>query len=183
VSPLAGRTAASPPAAPGGGAPPALYAFDRLVVPVLNGVAAVVLFSLMLLTCVDVTGRYFGRPIFGGFELTEILLAALIFAGLPLVTLRNDHVTVDLFDAITPDWLLRIQHVAACALGFVCIAFTSWRLWLRADRLLAAGETTGQLKIPLAWLAYSMSVLTALTAVALIILMLRPPKRQQLAPL
>jgi hypothetical protein len=56
-------------------------------------------------------------------------------------------------------------------------------LWLRADRLLAAGETTGQLKIPLAWLAYSMSVLTALTAVALIILMLRPPKRQQLAPL
>lgn len=179
-----GRTAAASSAEPGEAArPPALFAFDRLVVPVLNGVAAVVLFCLMLLTCIDVTGRYFGRPIFGGFELTEILLAALIFAGLPLVTLRNDHVTVDLFDAITPDWLLRIQHVAACAVGFVCIAFVSWRLWLRAIHIAAAGETTGQLKIPLAWLAYSMSVLTALTAVSLIVLMLRPPKRHQLTPL
>jgi TRAP-type C4-dicarboxylate transport system permease small subunit len=159
--------------------PPVLFVFDRLVTPLLNGVAAAVLFSLMLLTCVDVTARYFGRPIFGGFELTEIMLAALIFAGLPLVTLRNDHVTVDLFDAVTPDWLLRIQHVAACALGFVCIAFVSWRLWLRAIHIGAAGETTGQLKIPMSWLAYSMSLLTALTAVTLIILMLRPPKRDE----
>lgn len=163
--------------------PPALSAFDRLVVPLLNRVAAVMLFSLMLLTCIDVAGRYFGHPIFGAFELTEVLLAALIFAGLPLVTLRNDHVTVDLFDAVTPDWLLRIQHVGACAIGFVCIAFVSWRLWLRAVHLAAAGETTGQIKIPLAWLAYSMSVLTALTAVSLIVLMLRPPRRHQPTPL
>ncbi len=181
---MPGHPSAGFPEASGGAArPPALHAFDRLVVPLLNGVAAVVLFCLMLLTCIDVAGRYFGRPIFGGFELTEILLAALIFAGLPLVTLRNDHVTVDLFDAITPDWLLRIQHVAACVLGFVCIAFVSWRLWLRAIHIAAAGETTGQLKIPLSWLAYSMSVLTALTAVTLLILVLRPPKRQQIAPL
>lgn len=159
--------------------PPALSAFDRLVVPVLNGVAAVVLFCLMLLTCVDVAARFFGRPVFGGFELTEILLAALIFAGLPLVTLRNDHVTVDLFDAVTPDWLLRIQHVIACAIGFMCVAFVAWRLWLRAIHIAAAGETTGQLKIPLAWLSYSMSVLTALTAVSLIVLMLRPPQQEQ----
>jgi TRAP-type C4-dicarboxylate transport system permease small subunit len=69
--------------------------------------------------------------------------------------------------------------VAACALGFVCVAFVSWRLWLRAIHIGAAGETTGQLKIPMSWLAYSMSVLTALTAVTLILLMLRPPKRDE----
>ncbi len=77
-----------------------------------------VLFAMMVLTCVDVVGRYFlSRPIFGAFEITEMLLAALIFAGLPLVTLRNEHVTVDVLDPITPDWLFRIQHVVACALG------------------------------------------------------------------
>lgn len=163
--------------------PPALHAFDRLVVPAFNLVAAVVLFCLMLLTCVDVVGRYFGRPVFGAFELTEILLAALIFAGLPLVTLRNDHVTVDLFDAVTPDWLLRIQHVVACALGIVCVGVVSWRLWLRAAHMAAAGETTGQLKVPLSWLAYSMSALAALTAVSLLVLILRPPERHQPVPL
>lgn len=179
---------AAPPAQAGAGAGagadrPPLHAFDRLVVPVLNGFAAVVLFALMVLTCIDVAGRYFGYPVFGGFELTEVLLAALIFAGLPLVTLRGDHVTVDLFDAVTPGRLFRIQHVAACAIGVACTAFVGWRLWLRGVHLAAAGETTGQLKIPLAWLAYSMALLTALTAVALLVLMLRRPERHQPVPL
>ena len=45
------------------------------------------LFCLMTLTCVDVIGRYFfSMPVTGGFELTEMMLAALIFVGLPLVT-------------------------------------------------------------------------------------------------
>src|SRR6266849_6455550 len=88
--------------------------FDRALVPLLGYVAAVVMLFLMLLTCVDVVGRYFlNKPLTGGFELTEVLLASLIFAGLPLVTLRGDHITVDLFDPVTPDWLFRIQHALA----------------------------------------------------------------------
>lgn len=151
--------------------------FEKLLVPTLGYVAALVLFCLMLVTCVDVLGRYFNYPLFGGFEITEMLLATLIFAGLPLVTFRNDHVTVDLFDAVSPDWLLRIQHVVACTVGLVCTAFLSWRLWLRGEHMSAAGETTGQLKIPLAWLTYSMSILMALTAVALVVLAFRQPRR------
>lgn len=163
---------------------PPLYFFDRLVVPTLGYVTAAVMFCLMLLTCVDVFGRYFlNRPLFGGFELTEMLLATLIFAGLPLVTLRNEHVTVDLFDAVTPEWLFRIQHVVACAVGMACTGFLSWRLWLRAEHLERVGETTAQLKIKLAWLTYSMSVLMALTAVALLVLVLRRPQRHYTADL
>ena len=96
-----------------------------MIVPALGYFAAVVLFCLMMLTCVDVVGRYFfSKPVPGGFEITEMLLAALIFAGLPLVTLRDDHVTVDLLDPVTPDWLLRIQHVVACLIGFAAPAIS-----------------------------------------------------------
>jgi TRAP-type transport system small permease protein len=137
-----------------------------------------VLFALMALTCADVAGRYlFNSPVWGAFELTEMMLAALIFAALPLVSLRNEHVTVDLFDPMTPDWLLRVQHVAACAIGAVCTAYLAWRLWIRAGNLLAAGETTAQLRLTMAWLAYGMAVLMALTAAALAILALRRPRR------
>lgn len=146
--------------------------------PVLGYVAALVMFGLMTLTCVDVVGRYFlNRPVAGGFELTEILLAALIFAGLPLVSLRDEHVTVDLFDPVTPDWLFRIQHVVACAVGFVCSGYLAWRLWLRAEHMDRAGETTAVLKIKLAWLTYSMSLLMAFAAIALIVLAFRRPRR------
>ena len=161
---------------------PPLYFFDRLVVPTLGYLAAVLLFCLMLVTCVDVVGRYFNLPLNGGFELTEGLLAALIFAGLPLVTLRNQHVTVDLFDAMTPDWLFRIQHVLACVVGMVCTGFLSRQLWLRGAHMAAAGETTAQLKISLAWLTYTMSVLMAFTAVALFVLAWRRPQRHHLIP-
>jgi TRAP-type C4-dicarboxylate transport system permease small subunit len=145
---------------------------------VLGWFAAAVLAALMLLTCVDVAGRYlFNSPVYGAFELTEMMLAALIFAALPLVSLRNDHVTVDLFDPVTPDWLLRVQHVAACLIGFACTAYLAWRLWIRAGNLLAAGETTAQLKLTIAWLAYGMALLMGISAVAMLVLALRRPRR------
>jgi TRAP-type C4-dicarboxylate transport system permease small subunit len=134
--------------------------------------------ALMLLTCADVGGRYFfNQPVWGAFELTEMMLAALIFAGLPPVSLRNEHVTVDLFDPVTPDWLFRVQHVVACAIGVGCTGYLAWRLWIRAGNMVAAGETTAQLKITVGWLTYYMSVLMALTAVALFILAYRQPQR------
>lgn len=152
--------------------------FDRFVVPVLGTIAAVVLFAMMALTCVDVIGRYFfAKPIFGGFELTEMMLAAMIFLGLPLVTLRNEHITVDVLDPITPDWLFRVQHIVACAVGALSTGYLAWRLWLRADTLYVGGETTAQLKLKLGYLAYGMSILMALTAVALLVVMLRQPQR------
>jgi TRAP-type C4-dicarboxylate transport system permease small subunit len=133
---------------------------------------------MMALTCADVIGRYFfSSPIFGAFEITEMALAAMIFLGLPLVTLSSDHITVDVLDPVTPDWLFRLQHVVACAVGAIATGYLAWRLWLRADRLYLGGETTAQLKFKLGYLAYGMSILMALTAVALVVVMLRRPRR------
>jgi TRAP-type C4-dicarboxylate transport system permease small subunit len=157
---------------------PRLSGFDRAVVPALGVVAAALIFCLMLLTCIDVVGRYFfNKPVTGGFELTEILLASLIFAGLPLVTLRGDHITVDLFDPMTPDWLFRIQHALATLVGAACTGYLAWCLWLRAEGLARAGETTSQLQFKIAWLAYAMGILMALTAAALVVTLFRPPHR------
>ncbi|HKW37256.1 MAG TPA: TRAP transporter small permease [Burkholderiales bacterium] len=152
--------------------------FDRAVVPALGLVAAALMFCMMLLTCVDVVGRYFfNKPVTGGFEMTEMLLAALIFAGLPLVTLRGDHITVDLLDPVTPGWLFRVQHVVATLIGVACTGYLAWRLWLRADELALRGETTSQLGFRIAWLTWAMSLLMGLTAAALVAVMFRPPQR------
>jgi TRAP-type C4-dicarboxylate transport system permease small subunit len=117
-------------------------------------------------------------PVTGGFELTEMMLAALIFFGLPLVTVRNEHVMVDLIDPFMPDWLLRIVHATCCLLCAVATGYLAWRLWLRAVNMHAAGETTAQLKLPIPYLTYSMSVLMALTALAFVVLACRRPAQQ-----
>jgi TRAP-type C4-dicarboxylate transport system permease small subunit len=153
--------------------------FDRVVGPVLGLIAGILLFCLMILTCIDVVGRYFfGMPVTGGFELTEMMLAALIFFGLPLVTIRNEHVMVDLLDTVTPDWLLRIQHAISCLVCAVATGYLAWRLWLRAVSMAQAGETTAQLKLQIPYLTFSMSVLMALTALAFLVLACRRPARQ-----
>lgn len=153
--------------------------FDRLLVPLLGGIAALILFTMMLLTCGDVFGRYFlNKPIYGAFELTETLMAGLIFMGLPLVTLRQEHVTVDVLDPITSDAVLRVQHVIASLIACVATGYLAWRLSFRGMNLVNAGETTAQLKLPLGYLAYGMSVLMAVTALCFLVLIFRRPSRQ-----
>ena len=61
--------------------------WGRLVEVLLGVAAAAILLAMMGLTFVDVVARYvFNRPLAGAFEVTELLLLVLIFAGLPLVT-------------------------------------------------------------------------------------------------
>lgn len=60
----------------------------------------------MALTFVDVWGRYiFIAPVPGGVELTELMMAALIFAGLTLVMMEGEHIIVDLAD-FSMSWML-----------------------------------------------------------------------------
>lgn len=149
---------------------------EKAAVRALGYAAAALLFVLMALTCADVAGRYFfNSPLLGAFELTEMLLAGLIFTALPLVTLRNEHVTVDLFDSVTPPRLLRIQHVLASVVGVACTAYLAWRLWIRAENMLAAGQVTAQLRFTIGWLTYGMAVMMALTSAALAIVAARSP--------
>ena len=54
-------------------------------------------------TFFDVVGRYLlNKPIRGAFEITELGLLVLIFAGLPLVSHADEHVTMDFIDRILP---------------------------------------------------------------------------------
>lgn len=58
----------------------------------LECVTAVVLLGLMLLTCADVIGRYFfDNAVDGAVEITEIALAVVVFAELPVAQKPDSH--------------------------------------------------------------------------------------------
>ena len=84
----------------------------RVLQLTLEGVAGATLFGMMLLTTADVGGRYFfNSPILGTVELTQLMLAALVFLSLPVVCWRQEHVSVDLLDAIFPARLIWVREV------------------------------------------------------------------------
>lgn len=141
----------------------------RLARRVLEGFVAVILFAMMVLVFVDVIARYlFNAPLAGGFELTELMMGALIFAALPLATLREEHIVIGLLDELPGEGAHRIRRallnlVAAAALGVLAS-----RLWAEAGKLAEWGDYTAYLNIPLAPVVYLFAVMSAVAAAILV---------------
>ena len=134
--------------------------FDVVLQRALGVTSAVVLFLMMMITAVDVAGRYlFNRPIAGGFELTEILLAALIYCGLPLVSARREHIVIDTFDPLFSRQLKRGLDMVAEVVCAVALAGVGLLIFIRANRVAEYGDTTSVLKWPLAPVAYLMGTM------------------------
>jgi TRAP-type C4-dicarboxylate transport system permease small subunit len=133
---------------------------------VLGAAAALVLFCMMTLTTADVIGRYFfNRPLRGAFEVTELLLLTLIFAGLPLASRAGEHVTLDFIDHVlgpTGRSLLRRGIDLLC--GIIVLAL-AWRVWVKADKIAGYADTTDVLRVPVAPFVYFMTVMVAITGI------------------
>ena len=133
---------------------------------VLGAAAAGLLLAMMLLSGVAVIARYvFSRPVRGAFEVTELMLVVLIFAGLPLVSFTDEHAVMDFIDRLLGPrgqrWLERSVQTA-CA-GFMFLL--TWLVWRKADRIWAYGDTTDVLRIVYGPFVYFMALTLGLASV------------------
>ena len=72
---------------------------NKLIEKTCGLLAAGALFAIMALTFFDVGGRkILSDSIPGSLELTELLMVVVIFAALPLVSLRGEHIVFDSLD-------------------------------------------------------------------------------------
>lgn len=138
--------------------------WERRADAVLGIAASALLFAMMCLTFVDVVARYlFNSPIRGGFEMTELTLLVLIFAGLPLVSHGDEHVTMDFIDRMLPpravDLLVRAVHALVAATFF----FLTWQMLIKAARISSYGDTTDVLRVTVGPFVYFMAAMIALT--------------------
>ena len=152
------------------------HKWERQADAALGFAASVLLFGMMLLTFADVVARYLlDRPIRGGFEITELTLLVLIFAGLPLVSHADEHVSMDFIDRILPPRLLRAWmrgvHAACAAIMF----FLTWQVWLKATRIASYGDTTDVLRITVGPFVYFMAAMIALTGLVHLFKVFAPP--------
>ena len=118
---------------------------------------------MMVLTFFDVVGRYLlNRPIRGAFEVTELGLLVLIFAGLPLVSHADEHVTMDFIDRLLRGrarvWLNRSVHLLVAALMF----FMAWQVTIKAGRISEYGDATDVLRIVYGPFVYFSAAMIAL---------------------
>jgi len=137
---------------------------------------------MVLLTFTDVMGRrLFNTPVFGAHDITEHLMAVIVFSGLPLLTARRAHLSIDLFDS----WLLRPAHLSIDLFDSWLLR-PQWRVWhyivngliasvlglIAFEFAVSVGEAESMrevsqaLGIPRAWMYAYLSLTSGLAAVA-----------------
>ncbi|WP_163557824.1 TRAP transporter small permease [Halomonas sp. NO4] len=131
----------------------------------LEGVAGATLFAMMLLTTADVAGRFFfNSPILGAVELTQLMLAAVVFLSLPVVCWREEHVSVDLLDAIFPSRLIWIRQMLVNLIVAVALWVMAGRVWALGERAFQWGDVTEFLRIQTGYLIYLIAIMLAVSA-------------------
>jgi TRAP-type transport system small permease protein len=126
----------------------------------------VMLSAIVALTFTDVMGRrLFNTPVFGANDITEHLMAVIIFAGLPLLTAQRGHLSIDLFDhwLLQPKW--RFWHKAVDLLIAAVLGLIAWQYFVSIQEAHSFNEVSPALGIPRAWMYAFISATTALAAV------------------
>ncbi len=127
----------------------------------------VFLAAMVLLTFTDVIGRrVFSSPVFGAHDITEHLMAVIVFSGLPLLTAQRAHLSIDLFDRwlLLPQW--RRWHRVVNALMAAVLGLVAYQFGLAIGEAHEMHEVSQALGIPRSWMYAYMTTTTALAALA-----------------
>ncbi len=144
---------------------------------VLGWGIASALFAMMLLTFCDVIGRKFiGSSIPGVVEITELLMLGVIFLGMPLCSIKSEHVIFDLLDKFLPSFLAGLQHRFSHLCCALLLGGGFWLVWERAARTMTQGDQTSSLQIPLGPFYYCTAAMLFLTALVHLVLAFKPTK-------
>jgi TRAP-type C4-dicarboxylate transport system permease small subunit len=123
--------------------------------------------GMVLLTFTDVIGRrLFNTPVFGAHDITEHLMAVIVFSGLPLLTANRAHLSIDLFDRwlLQPQW--RIWHYLVNGLIAAVLALIACEFAVSVQEANDMREVSQALGIPRAWMYAYLAITSGLAALA-----------------
>jgi len=127
------------------------------------------LLAVALVTTIDALLRDFlGRPLPGTFEATELVLAAIIFFGLPYTSLTDGHVSVDF---LTGRLGQRTQYAIIAVNAVICavlFAVITLQMTALAAEFLATQRTTITMRIPIFPCIVPVTVMAGLAALGFV---------------
>lgn len=133
----------------------------------IETVMALFLLAMVALTFADVIGRRLvGKPIYGSNDITEHLMALVVFAGLPLVTAASAHLTIDILDKLVGKPWMAWWRALTSALVVVVLGVMAWLFAKHGLNAARISEVSQALRVPRGPLYFFMAVSCALSALA-----------------
>jgi TRAP-type C4-dicarboxylate transport system permease small subunit len=142
----------------------------KLLCSVFNLFASVSLVAMMLLTCIDVSMRYFfNRPLPGTYDLVGLMGAIIAAFAMPYTLLKGSHVAVDLLVRLLSAkkrlFIETITHI----IGMLLFMTMVWQCMVLASDMKAAGEVTPTLLLPFYPIVYCMAVCFFVLCLAILV--------------
>lgn len=139
---------------------------DRLTgLSALVGTVALIFVVAVILT--DVVGRYFGAPLKGARDMSQMAMVVLVFGGMALCDRLNGHIAVDIFERGMSRGMIHLGDIATALIGcalFVILAITTWQS-AGLSRML--NLSTNILYLPKSWFQYVVVVFALIAALGL----------------
>ncbi|WP_300458197.1 TRAP transporter small permease [Desulfobacula sp.] len=135
----------------------------------LKKAGGICLIAMMLLTCADVVGSFFGHPLLGSEELTGMGAFLLLAFAMPSTEMEKGHVGVDLLYMMLPPRIKRINDCVVVMLSFVLFCLVTWQCWLYANEVGEAGQVSATLQFPTFYLIYGVSFACGILALVIFI--------------
>ncbi len=130
-----------------------VHFLEKIIYPVVRGAHKVglgIILVTMFMTVVDVTGRkFFSAPITGSYELTELMLALIVFFALGYTQIQKGHIVMEaLVSRLQPRTQFIIESIIYFISTWLALLMT-WQLAAHAKRLWLAKNVTGVLHLPI----------------------------------
>lgn len=130
--------------------------------------------GIVLLVCVNIVTRLFGKPVLGTFELVQILMVSVVGFSLGYCELHRCHTSVDL---VMRKFSKRTQALSDVITNFVTagiFAVIAWRCIVLGTTMWRKGELSQTLWIP--WFPLLYAVAFNCFLVCLVLLLVHIPK-------
>jgi TRAP-type C4-dicarboxylate transport system permease small subunit len=142
---------------------------DRIVGFVALWGGGLMIVTLMGITVIDVTLRYFfSSPIFGARDVSKLIMLTIVALSVAYSARTGGQVSIELFADMMSPRITRWTEVFVRFIAIVMLIILAWRLWISGLNASEFGEASLALEIPFKPFYFILSIGMLLYAVVLI---------------
>lgn len=157
---------------------------DRLIgLSAFIGTLALIAEVVVILA--DVVGRFFGHPITGAQDISQMSMVVLVFGAMALTDKVEGHISVDVFENKLPPWLIRAGDISSALIGAAIFLGLAWATVESAALSRMLNLATNIIGLPKVWFQYFVVAAALVTSLGMslraltLIVTRQPPKAEK----
>ncbi len=134
-------------------------------------VGTIGLLAEVVVILIDVIGRFFGHPLSGAQDISTMGMVVVVFGGMAICDKVGGHISVDIFEPIMPNWMIRLGDIMSALIGAAIFLGLAWTTWASIAQMRGFGIIlkTNIINLPFDWFKGAIVVMSAITALGMIL--------------